>query len=610
MFLFVSVLARPDYRLVSSAIYLGAVFAVLALHRAWLDERAAGWRPSSHQSVPTVLRRRRRGAGRRVLAGARRRAAVPGAGRAPLWDLAPADRAAHGDVSPLVDIRGRLVDQTDQIVFKVTSPAPSYWRLIALDTFDGKIWSSEDVVSGESGDLPDGRPDHNGRPRHPDVHITNLVVDLVARRLPPVERQGIGNVGFDVELGEPHHRQGLGDSDDTQYTVTSVVPRSTPTARAAVGRSRSIRQMRGATWAAPGLSAGARDQAVDDTANAATRVRRGARRSRTASAANFTYDLSCEQATVSTPSRASCRTGGGTASSSPAPIAAMARSLGLPARVAVGFTPGELHQRRCMSCAGRRPRLARGVVRRRRLGAVRADARPRCTRRGALHGRAGHGKQRRARHPAIRQPPTAAPGEPGAGPSIPTGEEFASLIPGENGGNVEAVGSAVTATRRCWPQRLLVAPAASSWPPACRGSWSCPSPDAASATTAAVGDDTGRPSAGGVGGGGRRLRPIAGIPPKRPETTREFAARAATATPVPHRRMRRLADDASAAQYSGDPLPGDVAVRAEAAVAEIEHALSDTTPLSRKVLGNLDPRPLRRPAAKRKVSEAEHPVRV
>ena len=74
--------------------------------------------------------------------------------------------------------------------------------------------------------------------------------------------------------------------------------------------------------------------------------------------------------------------------------------------------------------------------------------------------------------------------------------------------------------------------------------------------------------------------------------------------------MRRLADDASAAQYSGDPLPDDVAVRAEAAVAEIEHALSDTTPLTRKVLGNLDPRPLRRPAAKRKVSEAEHPVRV
>ena len=57
-------------------------------------------------------------------------------------------------LSPLVDIRGRLVDQTDEIAFEVTSPSPSYWRLTALDTFDGKIWSSESSYTGVSGDLP------------------------------------------------------------------------------------------------------------------------------------------------------------------------------------------------------------------------------------------------------------------------------------------------------------------------------------------------------------------------------------------------------------------------------------------------------------------------
>ena len=72
-----------------------------------------------------------------------------------------------------------------------------------------------------------------------------------------------------------------------------------------------------------------------------------------------------------------------------------------------------------------------------------------------------------------------------------------------------------------------------------------------------------------------------------------------------------LADDASAAQYSGDPLPDDVAGPSRGCGRPRSSTPSATRrPLTRKVLGNLDPRPLRRPSAKRKVSEAEHPVRV
>ena len=59
-------------------------------------------------------------------------------------------------------------------------------------------------------------------------------------------------------------------------------------------------------------------------------------------------------------------------------FAAMARSIGLPARVAVGLHPGRRRPRRprALPRPGRaRPRLARGVPRRRRLGALRAHAR-------------------------------------------------------------------------------------------------------------------------------------------------------------------------------------------------------------------------------------------
>ena len=88
VFLFVSVLARPDYRLVSCALYLLAVFAFVAMHRAWLDERAPGWLADSSSSIaPTVLRTTLKVGAVAVVAALVLGPALPGAGEAPLWDL-------------------------------------------------------------------------------------------------------------------------------------------------------------------------------------------------------------------------------------------------------------------------------------------------------------------------------------------------------------------------------------------------------------------------------------------------------------------------------------------------------------------------------------------
>ena len=203
VFLFVSVLARPDYRLVSCALYLLAVFAFVAMHRAWLDERAPGWLADSSSSIaPTVLRTTLKVGAVAVVAALVLGPALPGAGEAPLWDL---DTSSGGGtrvtLSPLVDIRGRLVDQTNQVAFEVTSPTPSYWRLIALDTFDGEIWSSpESKYTGVSGDLPrTAAPITTGE----TVVQTFTIKDLSSIWLPaafaPINVSGGGNVGFDVD---------------------------------------------------------------------------------------------------------------------------------------------------------------------------------------------------------------------------------------------------------------------------------------------------------------------------------------------------------------------------------------------------------------------------
>src|SRR3954454_12504327 len=59
------------------------------------------------------------------------------------WRASDRDRgSSRVTVSPLVDIRTRIVDQAGVEAFEVKSPVRSYWRLTALETFDGRIWSS------------------------------------------------------------------------------------------------------------------------------------------------------------------------------------------------------------------------------------------------------------------------------------------------------------------------------------------------------------------------------------------------------------------------------------------------------------------------------------
>ena len=66
---------------------------------------------------------------------------LPGAEAEPLFDTHNDRGGVTEIVSPLVDIRSRLIDQSDVVAFRVEASSPAYWRLSALDDFDGQIWS-------------------------------------------------------------------------------------------------------------------------------------------------------------------------------------------------------------------------------------------------------------------------------------------------------------------------------------------------------------------------------------------------------------------------------------------------------------------------------------
>ncbi|MGH2827889.1 MAG: transglutaminase TgpA family protein [Actinomycetota bacterium] len=60
----------------------------------------------------------------------------------------PSDGAASGvgagsggAVNPFVDVRPKLLEQTDAELFRVTAERQSYWRLVSLSDFDGEVWS-------------------------------------------------------------------------------------------------------------------------------------------------------------------------------------------------------------------------------------------------------------------------------------------------------------------------------------------------------------------------------------------------------------------------------------------------------------------------------------
>ncbi len=86
-------------------------------------------------------------AGLAVVAGVLIAPTLPGAQEPPWLDLQELEvRASTRRVlSPLVQVQSRLVSQSEQEMFTVTVPqgARQYWRLMSLDSFDGSEWSTK-----------------------------------------------------------------------------------------------------------------------------------------------------------------------------------------------------------------------------------------------------------------------------------------------------------------------------------------------------------------------------------------------------------------------------------------------------------------------------------
>ncbi len=146
LFVFGAALGAPRQRVLCTALFVTALLAF------WLSSRAHGQLSSPSWMTRDLGRGTRAilragaligavGVVAAVLVGPN----LPGADAKALIPWRASDReggSSRVTVSPLVDIRTRIVDQAAVEVFQVRSDVRSYWRLTALETFDGRIWSS------------------------------------------------------------------------------------------------------------------------------------------------------------------------------------------------------------------------------------------------------------------------------------------------------------------------------------------------------------------------------------------------------------------------------------------------------------------------------------
>lgn len=282
-----------------------------------------------------------------VLAGVLGGPALPGANDAPLIELGdtPREQSAPLEVvSPMVEIKPRLVNQSDQVMFTVETNQRAYWRTTALDIFDGSLWRSNGKFSTAREDLTDGYDS-----RVPvavatqSFEITGFNSVWAPTAYVPVRLQNLSDIGlnFDDESGTfivDVDDQSV--SDGLRYQVDSQIASFTPALLNELALTSDDTVDASYLSLPDNFSPTTRAVASEITAGLTTPYEK-ALALQNFFRSNFVYDLDVAKGhnierieDFLEVRRGYCEQFAGT-------FAAMARSVGLPARVAQGFTPGD-----------------------------------------------------------------------------------------------------------------------------------------------------------------------------------------------------------------------------------------------------------------------------
>ncbi|MDH3752786.1 MAG: DUF3488 and transglutaminase-like domain-containing protein [Acidimicrobiia bacterium] len=340
---FIAALGDDSQRYELTALAMAAGLAFAIAHRVFVQLDGITWLGSTLEARTAV------GRGAAAVAFV---AAVFALSTVPLvpdaeQSLVDLDSGSVGDpgrvvISPLVDIRQRIVQQQDVEVFQVRSQERTYYRLTSLDAFDGTVWRSRADYSGADGEL-DATTVSNYRADTVAQHfrIEALAAVWLPAAYQPVRIANVSgaDVSWEADSSTLIVDADYQDSDGIEYTIESAVPRFTSGLLTTVGTTVPVDLAR-FTELPDDFSPTATELAQQIVARhegpyaQALALQNWFR-------AEFTYSTDVTAGHSSDRIEDFLTSRIGYCEQFAGSFAAMARSLGIPARVAVGFTPGD-----------------------------------------------------------------------------------------------------------------------------------------------------------------------------------------------------------------------------------------------------------------------------
>ncbi len=347
LFVFIAALSRDRMRLVSAMLLVGAgILAVVALRN--LHDRSRQVELSAGRSRHSLRWPAAIGAAVAIallagIVGPR----IPGAEADPLYQTRGRGGGITSVGNPLVDIRSRLVNHGDFELFRMNSDTESYWRLTTLPDFDGRTFKlpSRPLDRVDETTAAAEVPGTTIRQQIQILALEDKMVPAAATVLQVAPNQ---DMRINPDTGTLLKLTDLQSAE--QFTIVSQTPELTPD------------ELRAATTHAPpddiflelpdGVPGSVSDTAEEVTANATTDYDRVLALEHWFHD-NFEYSTEVQAGHGNNALENFLQIRKGYCEQFAATFAVMARTLGIPSRVAVGFTPGRLRADGWYSVLGR-----------------------------------------------------------------------------------------------------------------------------------------------------------------------------------------------------------------------------------------------------------------
>lgn len=327
----------------------GVFFLIAALAVVFADamRRLQGWGPvwtgpsRTTRLLPSTGRSARRIAATVTVAAAVAPLVIPGFGSRAVIDISAVNRDDRVRVSPLVSVAAQLTQGEVIDVFEVDTPAPYYWRMTALERFDGIEWSPADEPETI---VTPGQELTQGSDRTVETTFT-VLNDIGYAWLPTAMRPRSIEVDRSASWAPGTQTLRVDEPLDAgdRYSVVSTYP--APTAADLAAEVFPDPSSHPSLVALPDdLPTGIEELAAAWTADADNDYERVmALEDALTDPGSFTYSLEVSpREDVDSLTEFLTVTRRGFCQQFASAMAVMLRSLGIPARVAVGYTAGEM----------------------------------------------------------------------------------------------------------------------------------------------------------------------------------------------------------------------------------------------------------------------------